>query len=73
MGTRERAAGLDFSAILEEEVEVSLKEAAVISMGTEISQEDLENIMALCDQVSQNDNLMAQWPCMVALGVQHMN
>eukprot|EP00877_Chromochloris_zofingiensis_P001898 jgi/Chrzof1/11709/Cz06g06120.t1 len=51
MGTRERAAGLDFSAILEEEVEVSLKEAAVISMGTEISQEDLENIMALCDQV----------------------
>jgi hypothetical protein len=51
MGTRERAADLDFSAVsLEEEVEAELKEAAVISMGTEISEADLLNIMALCDQ-----------------------
>lgn len=51
MGTRERAAELDFSAVaLEEEVEAELKEAAVISMGTEISEADLLNIMALCDQ-----------------------
>lgn len=51
MGTRERAADLDFSAVsLEEEVESELKEAAVISMGTEISEADLLNIMALCDQ-----------------------
>ena len=51
MGTRERAAELDFSAVaLEEEVESELKEAAVISMGTEISEADLLNIMALCDQ-----------------------
>jgi len=35
---------------LEEEVESELKEAAVISMGTEISEADLLNIMALCDQ-----------------------
>ena len=28
MGTRERAAGLDFSGVLEEEVEGALKEAA---------------------------------------------
>ena len=50
MGTRERAAGLDFSGVLEEEVEGALKEAAQISMGTEISVEDLENIRALADQ-----------------------
>lgn len=51
MGTRERAAGLDFSGVLEEETEAALKEAAQISMGTEISGEDLENIQALSDQV----------------------
>ena len=52
MGTRENAAGLDFSEVpLEEEVEEELKEAAVISMGTEISDMDLLNIKALCDQV----------------------
>jgi nucleolar protein 58 len=51
MGTRDKAAGLDFSGVLEEEMESQLKEAAQISMGTEISTEDLDNIMALCDQV----------------------
>ncbi len=52
MGTRENAADLDFSGVpLEEEVEEELKEAAVISMGTEISDMDLLNIKALCDQV----------------------
>jgi hypothetical protein len=51
MGTRERAAQIDFSGVLEEEVEGQLKEAAQISMGTEISGEDLDNILALCDQV----------------------
>ena len=52
MGTREHAAERDFSGIpLEEEVEESLKESAVISMGTEISEMDLSNIVALCDQV----------------------
>ena len=56
MGTRERAAELDFSAVaLEEEVEAELKEAAVISMGTEISAADLLNIMALCDQARSAD------------------
>jgi nucleolar protein 58 len=51
MGTREKAAEKDFSGVLEEEVEEELKEIAVISMGTEISETDLANIMALCDQV----------------------
>jgi hypothetical protein len=51
MGTRDKAAGLDFSGVLPEEVEAELKDAAVISMGTEISAEDLDNIGALADQV----------------------
>jgi len=52
MGTREKAVGVDFSGIhLEEEVEAQLKEAAVVSMGTEVSEEDMLNICALCDQV----------------------
>lgn len=51
MGTREKAAGLDFSGILEEDVEQHLKDAAIISMGTEISGEDLSNIQDLCNQV----------------------
>jgi hypothetical protein len=51
MGTRDRASTLDFSGVLEEEVEAALKEAAQISMGTEISGEDLDNIQALSDQV----------------------
>lgn len=52
MGTRDKAAGVDFSGVLEQEVEDALKSAAQISMGTEISDEDLENILALCDQVN---------------------
>jgi len=51
MGTRDRAAGLDFSGILTEEVEAGLKAAALVSMGTEISPDDLANIGALADQV----------------------
>uniref|UniRef100_A0A0D6QWI3 Nop domain-containing protein n=1 Tax=Araucaria cunninghamii TaxID=56994 RepID=A0A0D6QWI3_ARACU len=51
MGNRTNAANLDFSEILPEEVEAELKEAAVISMGTEISDHDMLNIKALCDQV----------------------
>jgi hypothetical protein len=51
MGTRDQAAGLDFSGVLPEEVEAELKDAAMISMGTEISAEDLDNIRALADQV----------------------
>lgn len=51
MGTRDKSDGVDFSGILEQEVEDALKAAAQISMGTEISEEDLSNIIALCDQV----------------------
>ncbi|KAL2506118.1 putative nucleolar protein 5-1 [Abeliophyllum distichum] len=51
MGDRTNAAKLDFSEILTEEVETELKEAAMISMGTEVSDLDLENIKDLCNQV----------------------
>ncbi|XP_024021966.1 probable nucleolar protein 5-2 [Morus notabilis] len=51
MGDRVNAAKLDFSEILPEEVEAELKEAAMISMGTEVSDLDLTNIKELCDQV----------------------
>ena len=50
-GFRVNAAVAKFSSILPEEVEEELKSAAEISMGTEISQEDCDNIVHLCDQV----------------------
>jgi len=42
---------MDFSNILAEEVEAEMKEAAEISMGTEVSDEDIENVLMLCTQV----------------------
>ncbi|KAG2501148.1 hypothetical protein HYH03_000963 [Edaphochlamys debaryana] len=51
MGTRDQSAGLDFSGILEEEVEGALKAAAQVSMGTDISESDLDNIKDLAQQV----------------------
>ncbi|OWM62538.1 hypothetical protein CDL15_Pgr000079 [Punica granatum] len=51
MGDRANAAKLDLSEILPEEVEAELKEAAMISMGTEVNELDLMNIRELCDQV----------------------
>eukprot|EP00271_Cylindrocystis_brebissonii_P023030 TRINITY_DN9212_c5_g1_i1.p1 TRINITY_DN9212_c5_g1~~TRINITY_DN9212_c5_g1_i1.p1 ORF type:complete len:552 (+),score=186.00 TRINITY_DN9212_c5_g1_i1:381-2036(+) len=60
MGPREAAADLDFSEILPEEVEAEFKEAAVISMGTEVSEQDMTNIKALCDQVISLSEYRAQ-------------
>jgi len=51
MGMRVNAAKTDLSDILPEEVEAAVKEAAEISMGTEISEVDLLNIKHLCEQV----------------------
>lgn len=51
MGLRTSAATADFSDVIPEETEDELKAAAQISMGTEISDEDLINIRLLCDQV----------------------
>ncbi|XP_073140764.1 probable nucleolar protein 5-1 [Henckelia pumila] len=60
MGNRTNAALLDFSEILAEEIEVELKEAAMISMGTEVSDLDLENIKDLCNQVLSLSEYRAQ-------------
>lgn len=51
MGYKTNAATIDMSDILPEDIEQKLKEAAEVSMGTEISEEDLSNITNLCDQV----------------------
>ncbi|KAI0035641.1 Nop domain-containing protein [Vararia minispora EC-137] len=51
MGFRTNAATTDFAAILPEDLEATVKAAAEISMGTEISDSDIAHIHALCDQV----------------------
>ena len=51
IGTRENTINSDLSDILSEDVEEKVKEAAEISMGTEISEDDILNIQYLCDQV----------------------
>ncbi|KAL3628209.1 Ribosomal RNA processing protein 1 A [Castilleja foliolosa] len=60
MGDRTNAAKLDFSEVLPEEVETELKEACMISMGTEVSELDLENIKDLCNQVISLSEYRAQ-------------
>ncbi|MBN3303324.1 NOP58 protein, partial [Amia calva] len=51
IGVRTNVATTDLSEFLPEEVEAEVKTAAEISMGTEVSEEDISNIMHLCDQV----------------------
>ena len=51
MGDRTKCTTTDFSDLLEDDTVEELKEAAQISMGTEVSDEDLLNITLLCDQV----------------------
>lgn len=51
MGLRTNCEHTDFSDTLPEEIEQQLKVAAEISMGTEITDEDLENINMLAEQV----------------------
>lgn len=51
VGTRENMANSDLSDILPEDIEEKVKEAAEISMGTQISEEDIINIQALCDEI----------------------
>ncbi|KAL8963785.1 MAG: hypothetical protein Q9183_004961, partial [Haloplaca sp. 2 TL-2023] len=51
MGMRTNAANADLAEILPEEIETAVKAAAEISMGTEITSEDLENIRGLAEQV----------------------
>lgn len=50
-GDRTNVAGSDLSDLLPEEIEAEVKLAAEISMGTEVSEQDIGNIKHLCDQV----------------------
>lgn len=49
--TRFNVRDTDFSDFLEEELEQKVKDAAMVSMGTEIAEEDIENICRLCSEV----------------------
>ncbi|EGO01540.1 hypothetical protein SERLA73DRAFT_158818 [Serpula lacrymans var. lacrymans S7.3] len=51
MGFRTNASTTSFDTILPEDLELILKAAAEISMGTEISDSDIQHIHSLCDQV----------------------
>ena len=51
MGLRTSASSTDLSGVLPEEIEGAVKAAAEVSMGTEITPEDLDNIQALAEQV----------------------
>ena len=60
VGMRTSMSGSDLSEILPEEMEAALKAAAEISMGTEITDEDLDNIKLLADQVITYTEYRAQ-------------
>nr|XP_006130811.2 nucleolar protein 58 [Pelodiscus sinensis] len=51
VGDRKNVSTADLSDILPEEIEEDVKTAAEISMGTEVSEEDINNILHLCNQV----------------------
>ncbi|KAK5088647.1 Nucleolar protein 58 [Lithohypha guttulata] len=53
MGMRTNWETISLAEILPEEIETAVKSAADRSMGTEITEEDLENIQSLADQVVQ--------------------
>ncbi|XP_008283621.1 nucleolar protein 58 isoform X2 [Stegastes partitus] len=60
IGDRTKVAGSDLSDILPEEIEAEVKLAAEISMGTEVSEQDIGNIRHLCDQVIEISEYRAQ-------------
>ncbi|KAF4343433.1 nucleolar NOP58 [Fusarium beomiforme] len=60
VGMRTNIADSDLSEILPEEIETAIKAAAEISMGTEITDEDLDNIKLLADQVIVYSNYRTQ-------------
>ncbi|KAJ3413102.1 Nucleolar protein 58 [Chytridiales sp. JEL 0842] len=60
MGFRTNASKTDLSSVLPEELEKEVKDAAEISMGTEISDEDIENITFLADQIISISDYRAQ-------------
>ncbi|XP_041834415.1 nucleolar protein 58 isoform X2 [Melanotaenia boesemani] len=60
IGDRTNVSSTDLSDILPEEIEAEVKLAAEISMGTEVSEQDIGNIRHLCDQVVEISEYRAQ-------------
>lgn len=60
LGMRTNTVSCDLSDILPEDIEEQVKEVAEISMGTEISEEDIENIIYLAEQIIEITNYRAQ-------------
>jgi len=60
MGMRQGCKSTDFSDILDEDVSDVLRKVAEVSMGTEISEEDIMNIKCLCEQIVSMTEYRAQ-------------
>merc|ERR1712142_53590 len=60
MGYRTNCSSTDFSDILPEEIEEQVKELAEVSMGTDVNETDMDNIMQLADQVIEITDYRAQ-------------
>ena len=60
VGFRENIPTAELSGLLDEDVEAALKEAALLSMGTEISQSDLDHVRDLATQVIALSEYRAQ-------------
>uniref|UniRef100_UPI00358E78B9 nucleolar protein 58 isoform X2 n=1 Tax=Myxine glutinosa TaxID=7769 RepID=UPI00358E78B9 len=60
IGERTNVATSDLSDVLTEEMEGEVKVAAEISMGTEVSPDDIKHIICLCDQVVEMSEYRAQ-------------
>ncbi|XP_077997510.1 nucleolar protein 58-like isoform X2 [Glandiceps talaboti] len=60
IGDRTNTATTDLSDILPEEVEEEVKRVAETSMGTEVSEDDIMNILYLCEQVIEISEYRAQ-------------
>ncbi|KAL8994634.1 MAG: hypothetical protein Q9169_005456 [Polycauliona sp. 2 TL-2023] len=70
MGMRTNAVNADLAEILPEEIETAVKAAAEVSMGTEITSEDLDNIRGLAEQVVSFTDERAQLSSYLAARMQ---
>ncbi|XP_067144159.1 nucleolar protein 58 isoform X2 [Centruroides vittatus] len=60
IGLRTNAAECDLSDILSSDLEQKVKEMAEISMGTEISDDDMKNIIHLCNEIQEMQTYRSQ-------------
>lgn len=60
IGQRTNAIERDLSDVLQEDQEAKVKELAEMSMGTEVSDEDIRNILHLCHEIVEMSNYRSQ-------------